>query len=391
MDLVGPISPTSTRGNRYILTVVDILTGYTMAIPIQNKVAETVVTAYRDHVYCIFGGSSSMLTDNGTEFKNEDMDNICTKLGIKRVFTPVYTPECNGKLEGWHKFFKACVAKHIRGNNVEWDELVPLAAAAYNFFPCQVSKESPFVLMFGRDPVTPFCQLLEPAPRYWGDRGGQLKMDALQRIYAVAAQNIKWARDKQRTVEQEEVAQKLKVNDLVLVRDPDSPVFHPKYLPNYRVKEIHGNNRIVVQDEKGNTSTRRSSHVKKCPLKDKIAMLVPTDTEYSQFGRPAKLLIHPKDVPELSFPGEAEPAQDVEDEISSIETVQCAEVNISLTETELLGATRPMQSEGNVKHEISSSRIGGFWSSLKSMGYGRDADVEGTSTQTDSSVYTFFL
>ena len=268
MDLVGPITPTSTRGNRYILTVVDMLTGYTMAIPIQNKAAETVVTAYRDHIYCIFGGSSSMLTDNGTEFKNEDMDNICTKLGIKRVFTPVYTPECNGKLEGWHKFFKACVAKHIWGNSVEWDELVPLAAAAYNFFPCQVSKESPFVLMFGRDPITPFCQLLEPAPRYWGDRGGQLKMDALQRMYAVAAQNIKWARDKQKTVEQEEVVQKLKVNDLVLVRDPDSPVFHPKYLPNYRVKEIHGNNRIVVQDEKGNTSTRRSSHVKKCPLKD---------------------------------------------------------------------------------------------------------------------------
>ena len=89
------------------------MTGYTMAVPIQNKAAEMVVTAYRDHVYCIFGRSSSMLTDNGTEFKNEDMDSICTKLGIKRVFTPVYTPECNGKLEGWHKFFKACVAKHI--------------------------------------------------------------------------------------------------------------------------------------------------------------------------------------------------------------------------------------------------------------------------------------
>ena len=314
-----------------------MLTGYTMAIPIRDKVAETVVTAYRDHVYCIFGGSSSMLTDNGTEFKNEDMDNICTKLGIRRVFTPVYTPECNGKLEGWHKFFKACVAKHIRGNSVEWDELVPLAVAAYNFFPWQASKESPFVLMFGRDPVTPFCQLLEPTPRYWGDRGGQLKMDTLQRMYEVAAQNIKWARDKQKmTEEEEEVTQKLKVNDLVLVRDPISPVFHPKYLPNYRVKEIHGNNRIVVQDEKGNTSTRRSSHMKKCPLKDKIAMMVPTDTEYSQFGRPAKLLIHPKDVPELNFPGEAAPVRDREDEISSIKIIQGEEMSSGLVEVGML-------------------------------------------------------
>ena len=316
------------------------------------------------------------------------MENICTKLGIRRVFTPVYTPECNGKLEGWHKFFKACVAKHIRGNNVEWDELVPLAAAAYNFFPCQTSKESPFVLMFGRDPVTPFCQLLEPAPRYWGDRGGQLKMDALQRMYAVAAQNIKWAREKQKGTEGE-TTQKLKINDLVLVRDPDSPVFHPKYLPNYRVKEIHGNNRIVVQDEKGNVSTRRASHVKKCPLKDKIAMMVPTDTEYSQFGRPAKLLIHPKDVPDLKFPKEATQIRDIGDEISSAETIQCAEVNIGPAETGLTEATCPKQGDCDEKDEISSSQKGSIWCSLKRMGdgWGKDTDTP----QTKAGTFTFFL
>ena len=390
MDLVGPITPTSTRGNRYVLTVVDMLTGYTMAIPIKNKMAETVVTAYREHVYCIFGGSSSMLTDNGTEFKNEDMDSICTKLGIRRVFTPVYTPECNGKLEGWHKFFKACVAKHIRGNSVEWDELVPLAVAAYNFFPCQASKESPFVLMFGRDPVTPFCQLLEPAPRYWGERGGQLKMDALQRMYTVAAQNIKWARDKQKTEEEQAVTQKVKVNDMVLVRDPDSPVFHPKYLPNYRVKEIHGNNRIVVQDEKGNISTRRSSHVKRCPLKDKIAMMVPTDREYSQFGRPAKLLIHPKDVPKLDLPEEERQSESGRDEISSEETIQCEELNISLEVGESSTGADAPQSE-DVRHEISSSEERSFWHSLKSMGTDRGKDTTEVPTQTESNSFIFFL
>ena len=363
-----------------------MLTGYTMAIPIPNKTAETVVTAYRDHVYCLFGGSTSMLTDNGTEFKNEDMENICAKLGIRKVFTPVYTPECNGKLEGWHKFFKACIAKHIRGNNIEWDELVPLAVAAYNFFPCQSSKESPFVLIFGRDPVTPFCQLLEPAPRYWGDRGGHLKMDALQRMYVAAAQNVKWAREKQQGRE-EEATQKLKVNDLVLVKDPDSPVFHPKYLPNFRVKEIHGNNRIVVQDEKGNASTRRASHVKRCPLKDKITMMVPTDAEYSQFGRPAKLLIHPKDVPDLKFPGENEMPLDEEDDIPPGETIECAELNINLAGIDLPREVIQMQGKVTEKDEISSSMRGSLWTSLKRMGDGWGKDTEDISPQT----FTFFL
>ena len=100
-----------------------------------------------------------------TEFKNEQMDELCKKLNVKRVYSPVYTPKANGRLEAWHRFFKACVAKHIRGNMAEWDEVVPLAGAAYNFFPCQDSGESPFVLMFGRDPITLFAKLLEPAPR----------------------------------------------------------------------------------------------------------------------------------------------------------------------------------------------------------------------------------
>ena len=71
MDLVGPISPQTSKGNRYILTVIDMLTGYTIAVPITDKRSETVCKAYRDSVYCIFGGSSRILTDNGTEFKSE--------------------------------------------------------------------------------------------------------------------------------------------------------------------------------------------------------------------------------------------------------------------------------------------------------------------------------
>ena len=104
-----------------------------------------------------------MLTNNGNEFRNDVFDEVCDKLRIKRVYSPVYTLQSNGKLEGFHQFFKACISKHIRGNQLEWDEIVPLANAAYNFFPCKSSRESPFVLMFGRDPITPFLSLLEPS------------------------------------------------------------------------------------------------------------------------------------------------------------------------------------------------------------------------------------
>ena len=251
MDIVGPISPVSSKGNRFCLTVVNMLTGYTMAVAIPNKSAETVVKAYMDHVYSIFGGSSHMLTDDGSEFRNDMFDEVCGKLGIKRVYSPVYTLQSNGKLEGFHRFFKACISKHIQGNQLEWDEIVPLATPAYNFFPCQSSRESPFVLMFGRDPITPFLSLLEPSPRYWGERGGHLHLDALQCLYAVTAENLKRAREKENTETEANLQDDLKIGDLVLVRNVNSGIFKPKYTTNYRIIAIHGNNHIAVKAPDG--------------------------------------------------------------------------------------------------------------------------------------------
>ena len=323
MDLVGPISLVNSRGNRFILTCIDMLMGFTIAVPIKDKAASTVCDAYRAHVYCIFGGSARILTDNGMEFKNEQMDELCKQLNIKRVYSPVYTPEANGRLEAWHCFFKACVAKHIWGNVAEWDEVVPLAGAAYNFFPCQASGESPFVLVFRRDPITPFAKLLEPAPRYWGDRGGHLKMDLLRKLYLLTAENVKQAREGQDPAECDARKHNFKVNDLVLVRDVTSGAFAPRYSPNYRIVAIHGPNRIMVRDEKGNETVRRASHLKVCDLKAKVASMTPDQNEYSSFGRSTKLLLHPKDIPDLQFSPKTEERGEIppETEISVVQVV----------------------------------------------------------------------
>ena len=247
MDLVGPIHPPSSKGNKYVLMVIDMLKGFTIAVPIKNKNAETICDAYRNHLYCTFGGSSRILMDNGSEFKNQEMKEVCETLGVKHIFSPVYTPQSNGCLEGWHRFFKACIAKHICGGGVKWDKLVPLAVSAYDFFPCQSSKELPFVLMFGRDPIMPVAKLLEPKPRYYGERGGALKMDTLRRLYTIVVQNIRKAREK--LPKKEEEPHSFKINNMVLVKDPDAAIFEPRYKPNFRVTAIYGNNRIEVQDE----------------------------------------------------------------------------------------------------------------------------------------------
>ena len=148
MDLIGEFHPASSKGNRFALTTVCMLTGFTFCIPLKSKRAEDVIKAYIDHICCTFGPSRKILTDNGTEFKNKLWTEVFEKLRIGQKFTPIYSPQCNGRIEGSHKFLKAMIAKQLE-TRMEGDDLVWKATAAYNFSPTESSGIAPFFLMFG--------------------------------------------------------------------------------------------------------------------------------------------------------------------------------------------------------------------------------------------------
>ena len=70
------------------------------------------------------------------------------------------------------------MGKHIC-RNLEWDDVISMATAAYDFFPHTPSKERPFFLMFGQDPLTGLQQLLGETTRYLGEGDGKLDLTAL--------------------------------------------------------------------------------------------------------------------------------------------------------------------------------------------------------------------
>ena len=122
-----------------------------------------------NHVYHKYGGSLKILSDNGTEFKNKLMEEVSRELGVEyKVSSPPYRPRSKGRIESFHYFLKACIAKHINPQ-LECDDDVPLACEAYNFLPNEHSRESPFFLMYGRDLLLPLNKLLQPKVRYLGN------------------------------------------------------------------------------------------------------------------------------------------------------------------------------------------------------------------------------
>ena len=296
MDLIGDFTP-SSKGNKYALTVICMLTGYTFCIPIPSKKASDVITAYIDNVYSKFGGSKKILSDNGTEFKNQLFEKIAKELGVEfKCYTAPYHPQSNGRIEGFHHFLKSCMTKHI-STTMEWDQVVHLATAAYNFFPNEHSKESPFFLMFGRDPRVPLNTLLTPKIRYMGTEENILSLEALQRIYHLVAENLKIAKERLHK-NQQAYPTKLKTEDMVMIKTHAEGQLQPIYKGYYRIVSFKGNQVQVVPVEGGKPHFVHITDVKYIMPVDSIIPHLPLP---NQFGRMSKYNLNPKNIPDLEW------------------------------------------------------------------------------------------
>ena len=194
-----------------------MLTGYTFCIPLKNKTVEEIITACRNHIAFPFAVCRKLLMDNGTEFKNDLFSRVAEQLGVERkIYSPPYRPQSNGRIEGFHKFLKSCLAKHISRHR-EWDDVVPLATASYNWLPNQYSKESPFFIMFGRDVLTNLSQLTKPNLRYRGTEGLILDLELMSNIFLTQIHNLRIARECMIKGQQPVTKPNIEVGDLVLV------------------------------------------------------------------------------------------------------------------------------------------------------------------------------
>ena len=190
MDLIGKFNPPSSQGNKFALTVICMLSGWTWCIPIVDKSAPVIVQAYLKNVNHLFGPSRKILSDNSSEFKNQLFKTVAQELGIEhKVYSPPFHPQSNRRIEGFQTFLKACLAKHI-SQELEWDEVCPIATAAYNFLLDKHSRELPFFIMFGRDPGIPLTEILGPHIRYLGMDETILSLESLRKMYLIVAENL---------------------------------------------------------------------------------------------------------------------------------------------------------------------------------------------------------
>ena len=190
IDLVTDCE-TSTSGNKHILTIINHLRGWPEAFPILNKSADTIVATLINEYLPVHICPRYILSENGPEFKNSLMDQVLQHLGIDRIFSAPYHPQNNGKLEVFHKYLKPTLKKLCKKDPANWDKYLNQVLASYRITPNLATAESPFFLVYGRDPNLLLHQLLEPMQQFLGDPdSGKLNLETHRLTLAIAKKTL---------------------------------------------------------------------------------------------------------------------------------------------------------------------------------------------------------
>ena len=149
VDLVGPITPSSSRGHRYILTLVDYATRYPEAVPLRQIDTATVAEALLS-IYSRLGFPQEMLTDRGAQFTSDVMKEVSRLLSIRHITTTPYHPQCNGLVERFNGTLKRMLNKMCEEQPKDWDRYIDPLLFAYRETPQESTGFAPFELMYGR-------------------------------------------------------------------------------------------------------------------------------------------------------------------------------------------------------------------------------------------------
>ena len=154
IDLIIPDKP-STRGVRYIIIAVDLLTKYTITHAVKTQSARTLVDFLFKKVICFASCPQILLSDRGRNLTSKHFTDYCKSHGIQNRFTARFHPQANGIVERRNQELKLALRPLVGNNHANWERNLALATLTINCHVSSATGFSPFYLVFGREPNLP--------------------------------------------------------------------------------------------------------------------------------------------------------------------------------------------------------------------------------------------
>ncbi|GJR99223.1 putative ribonuclease H-like domain-containing protein [Tanacetum coccineum] len=164
MDLFGPTSVRSINHKTYCLVVTDDYSRFSWVFFLATKdetsgILKTFITGIENQIN---HKVKIIRCDNGTEFKNNDMNQFCGMKGIKREFSVARTPQQNGVAERKNRTLIEAARTMLADSLLPttfWAEAVSTACYVQNrVLVTKPYNKTPYELLHGRPPSISFMR-----------------------------------------------------------------------------------------------------------------------------------------------------------------------------------------------------------------------------------------
>lgn len=155
LDHWGPV-PRSRNGNRHLLVIVDIFTKYVVLCPSPNTRAARVAKTLEEEIFLRFNPPRIILSDNYRPMVGRAMTELLQQYEVQRWTIPFYHSQANPAERYVRTVSEAIRAMVMErdGDQRSWDRDIPKLQWAINTTKNKTSKKSPFVINFGREPLS---------------------------------------------------------------------------------------------------------------------------------------------------------------------------------------------------------------------------------------------
>ena len=143
--------PVTSNGNKHVVVFQDYLTKWLMVYAIPDQKTHRIARILVDEIVPFYGVPECLLSDRGTNLLSHLMRDLCQMLGIKKLNTTAYHPECDEMVGRFNCTLKSILRKHAARFGKQWDRYLSGVLYSYRNTPHESTGEKPSYLLFGTD------------------------------------------------------------------------------------------------------------------------------------------------------------------------------------------------------------------------------------------------
>lgn len=130
LDIIGKINPPSAKGHTFMLVATESFDKWVEAVPLKRVTGINVAEFIRNNIIYRFGIPEYIVTDKGTPFRKQDLEELTQKFKIKDC-----PPKGNGQAEATNQTVIRILEKMVSSSQRDWHEKCPQVLWAYRVSP----------------------------------------------------------------------------------------------------------------------------------------------------------------------------------------------------------------------------------------------------------------